>query len=625
MFKFIKNTKLFASLDCDGKNLLSAYDVKGHTVHYKWLFLLALAYLFIPSMLVLIYFGSWPILTMIVIGLVVLWTAAQVKLPPKFLLSSFLNTWPLLILAAIVVWLSGILPPFAENWDWNKHYAIFNTLINSSWPVKIITENGVATLRYYLSYYILPSMAAKLFGSGFLSIAIYVWTTLGLYIAMLLAFGLKARRQATALFFLGCIFLLFSGADIVGAYYNGGSKNPSMHFEWWAGFGSLDSIVTDLFWVPQHAIAGLIAAFLMFRYPYYSVRNIGVIVAAVMVWSPFCAIGIIPIFLWAILKSGYKELFTCINLIAAPALCITAAFFLLNATGEIPSNFIWNVQYFTIGGWLIFLFLEFMAISLALMIVAPQKTKLIVLQVVFLIILSLFSVGLCNDLLMRASIPSLGILAVLSSTAIVYKPNTIRKIPLIICLVVGLVTPLGEIMRSIISTRIKNHNEITIQDIIHGEKRFEPQYLLYKYSDNSVSTNALNVLDISNLSFHEYGVAHFNKKINRIYSDIFTDAAFVSNDIILPAGIYRLDAVFDWDVTSKKVKTNAGHLSLHGKKLLVPIMSSKVIDGNVQAFFQTDGKPFSISFGLGGWSFGKGFVELKQLKISFLSSENKFS
>ncbi len=584
----------------------------------EWLFVAALLYLLIPSAFVLIYFAPWPAAVAIAVGLAILWNTTHIQDAPKPLWASFRNTWPFLILAAGAVWLSGVLPPFAENSDWHKHYALFNTLANFPWPPKIVTEEGVATLRYSLSYYVFPAVVAKYFGLWVLPIAIFVWTTLGLYIAMLLAFFGGIARPASVFFLLGCIFLLFSGADILGTYYTGVSFGPVMHFEWWWWrLGALDSTLTSLFWVPQHAIAGWIAAFLMLQYPRRSLQNAGIIAAAASVWSPFVALGLIPILVWAVFNVGYRVFFTRINFVAAPVLLVSAALFLTKGSSEIPAHVMWSFPAFTVGGWLVFVFLEFGAIALALMLVSPHATLLITLQCVFLLALALFNVGATNDLLMRASIPSLGILAVLSAQAVNYAPNTLRKAPLIVCLLLGLATPLGEIMRLSLpsSSRILNASEITIQDVVRGGK-YLPQYITYENADNAIKT--AGVLHLSDLHFSEFGVARFDKNTHQVASDIFTDAALVSDDIALPAGIYKLDAVFDWNVASENTGQNGGHLSLHGDHILIPIMSSRSLDAHASSYFRVSEKPFKLSFGLGGWSTGKGFVRLKQLKIGLV-------
>ncbi len=585
-------------------------------------FLTALLYLFVPTAVVLIVFGPWPFPAAIVSGLFVYWVM-RIEKPPKISSSSLLSTWPYLILAAGAVWLSGILPPFAENSDWHKHYALFNLMASHSWPPVVAMDDGIATLRYSLSYYVFPALAAKCLGILALPASIFTWTVLGVYLVLVLAFG-RGSSPGIALI-QGCIFLLFSGADIIGTYL---SRNvwvlpspefPPFHIEWWSTFGVYASSITNLFWAPQHAIAGWISVFLVLRYPLQSVQTAGIIIATLSVWSPFCAVGIFPSLLWATIKTGYRELFTRANLIAAPILLLCAAMFLSKESAGIPRSFIWDQAHISISVWFAFIVLEFGAIALILAIINSQKRLLIAVHAAFLLVISLFSVGSANDLLMRASIPSLGLLAALSATSIVFAKNGIWKGLLGVCLIAGLATPFGEIARSFVAQRILHHESFSIQRILNGESRgYAPQYLVYE-KDIDGRFTIQKVMDLTDLNFSQFGIADFKEEM-RIESAGFTDAALVSNEVTLPKGLYRLDAVLDWDVTPQKDGKNAGHISFHGKEILIPIMCSKACNEHLTRYFESAGEPFRLCFGLGGWSTGKGFIALKQLEISSIKA-----
>lgn len=117
-------------------------------------------------------------------------------------------------------------------------------------------------------------------------------------------------------------------------------------------------------------------------------------------------------------------------------------------------------------------------------------------------------------------------------------------------------------------------------------------------------------------NFAAFGPANFDTARGLVQSDTFVDAGYSSEEVFLPAGRYKLDAVFDWEVQSENVALNAGHLSLHGQRILVPIVTSSVTGMEVSSVFLTDGKPFRIAYGLGGWSTGKGTIELKSMTIS---------
>ena len=580
------------------------------------LYLAALLYLLAPAAIVLFYFSDWPFLILFMTGLATFLASLRSKITQSHRPPLLRATWPLLAMAAGIVWLSGTLPPFAENTDWVKHYAILNSLIDQPWPPKFVTENGTASLRYSLAYYALPAAVCKLFGASILPFALFVWTTLGLYLALIFAFG-RTVRPASCMFMLAGVFILFSGADLIGTYLTGLSRGPVMHIEWWwKPFGSFSSIVTNLFWAPQHTLPALLGVFMVLRHPRAAVQNAGVTLAAVAVWSPFAMIGLAPIFVWALYKAGFRALLSRSNLIVAPVLLIVAAHFLAEGSGDIPGGLLWNVEGWNVGGWLIFLTLEFVAMAVALLIVTPQRSLLVCLTVIFLIFLSLFQFGFYNDLLMRASIPSLGILALLAANAVMYAPSDIRKAPLIILLVIGLVTPLGEIMRSTVAKRMVQRDTFTIKGLLREMPQAEAQYLVYKDADNPVSVD--NIVNLSNITFHGFGDARFDVNRRLVQSLAFTDGGLVSSEIVLPAGLYRLQATLDWDVVSKDADTNGAHISIHGRRMLLPIKSSSAVDKHVTIYFQANGEPFNLSFGLGGWASGKGSIALKEMKIGLV-------
>lgn len=574
-------------------------------------FFASLAYLLIPALSVLFFFGPWPIAVLASGAMALFWVITQYiyRVPAK---SGLLRgSWPYLLLAAAVTWLSGALPPFAENHDWHKHYAIFNALIEKPWPPVISTGDAVGTLRYYLGYYAFPAAIAKYIGWSALPVSIYVSTTLGLYLAMTMAFGMKVHRGAVPLL-LGGVFLFFSGADIVGKAITGHEFGPPLHFEWWRQYIAINSIVTNLYWAPQHAVAGLISTFMVLRNPRLAMENAGIILAATAVWSPFSAVGLIPVFAWAVLQAGVKSSLTRTNIFAAPILLASAGLFLTKGSAGLPAMFMWHSPHFTITSWLVFVLLEFVLIALALVFVNPRRKLLVILCAGFILCLSLIYLGGAGDLLLRASIPSLAILAVLSAEAIVLSPPSFKKAPLTACLALGAVTPLGEIARGVTSPRLPDADQLTILQAIGYRQELLQQYLVFPDDDATVTA----VLESSDFKFVFFGTAQFDSAARRVESAEYTDAALVTQQLVLPAGFYRLEAVLDWDVQSEDPTRNAGHVSLHGKTILVPIMSSEAVDEHVAHIFEVDGSPFNIAIGLGGWSKGKGFVQIRDIKIS---------
>ena len=575
----------------------------------NFLFVITTIYLLLPAILTLFFFSKYPFFVMIAafFGVVFLVKDSAFKL--FSCIHIVRNAYPLFILSALIVWLSGILPPFAQNSDWYKHYGILNILVDQSWPPSVITEDGLGTLRYSIAYYVIPAIFGKVFGPIGMYIALFSLTTIGLFIAMVLAFG-SNFRPPYVLFLLGTIFLLFSGADIIGFMITKVHYGPINHFELWWSIGELASNITNLFWVPQHSLPGFLVAFVVLRYPFLSLKYAGLIGACTAIWSPFAAIGVVPIYLYAVGKIGFKPLISAVNIFAAPVLLVTGAMFLLDGSSNIPIGFIYNNPRFQFDMWFVFLIVEFLGISISLLLY-KRNISLIFTCVIFLVVLSLFYLGANNDLLMRASIPCLGILAILASFAVVYGENTVKKAPLILFLVIGVVTPMSEIIRAFTASRLPNPERINLLDILPSSSH-NNQYFVFNGSDYIRRQAILELIDVN--FQNTFGTASFMDN-RRIESNEYTDAALVTGDIHLPRGAYKVEITLNWDVESKTTEKNAGHFSLHGKRLLYGINTSREQNKNIISYFYTDGGKFKFSFGLGGWSKGKGFIELKDMRI----------
>lgn len=589
--------------------------------HARTIFCLAWLYLLLPTLVVLAGFQrAFVAIPVLAAGAAASWWMLRGSqgAPAGTTAPSLGATWPHALLAAALVWFAGALPPFGENLDWAKHYALFNELIGQGWPPPIPTDDGLATLRYSLSYYVVPALVAKIGGHAWLGPAIFAWTAFGAWLALTLAFGVRRGRLAARLF--PCLaFLLFSGADIVGTWIND-SKHPLvMHFEWWAGFGQLSSIATSLIWTPQHALSAWIGAFLLLRYPAQALRGGAVLLAAVAIWSPFSAVGLAPLFAWSIARRGMRALWSKVNLLAGPVLLLAAAWYLTRGAAQrIPSSFVWQTKDFTAALWIEFVLLEFVLPVLALLLMRPASRSLVLANGAFLLLLSLVSVGVYNDLLMRGSGPALAVLALVGSQALAAPPHGWRKLPFALCLLAGLATPASEIVRAFILPRMADSRTIGIPDIVgHPYRKLEGQYLVPGY-DGPLGYRT--VRELPNLGFEEFGAAHFNRARRLIASEVDTDAALVSEEIALPAGLYRLDLTLDWDVQAAQAGTHAAHVSLHGRRTLIRIAPSRAAGRQLTTYFRTQGEPVRIAVGLGGWSRGRGQVQLRALRLRAVSA-----
>ncbi len=389
------------------------------------LFAFAISYLAIPVFLVLFTFFSLPFMLLSAVALVALVFGMSRSRCTQSSNNFSINYWPLLLVALVVTYLC-VVSPF-KIWDWEKHFAVLNTLAASAWPPLVNVHEQVWFLRYYLAWYAVPALFAKIFGAQLLTFFMFIWTATGVFTALLLAF--HSLRKVSHLFIAVTVFFLFSGLDLVGAVFNG--SLPQLYPHWpqiWAGWGEIWPALTGLAWTPQHVIGGWVAAGMFLGNRALAVRYSAVIVALTALWSPFCAIGLIPIAGWAALKDGYRSAITLPNLIAAPLIAVCVGMYLLQGAGQVPFMYVWQHASFSILSFTLFCGFEFLFALAILWRAKSAERDLLGVLGIFLTALCLVRFGVLNDLLMRGAIPAICIVAVLMVKALLASGKLQREL-----------------------------------------------------------------------------------------------------------------------------------------------------------------------------------------------------
>lgn len=332
--------------------------------------------------------------------------------------------------AAGIVPLGGYL-----NGDWAKHFAVLNALVERPWPVVIDGQY----LRYSVAYYLPAALAGKVGGLGILSWAIAAWTIAGLWLlfCMICERLDSSARQIAAV----AVFMIFSGADVVGTIFTNYRQGPGNHFEWWARIGELPSNTTTLFWTPQHGLAAWLAAAILLRRDAANEPTVtAVIVATVLLWSPFVALGLLPFAAFLHFRD-LRRAFTPSVLVAAVAAIVLASY-LLTAPEGIVRQWIWQSPAFSPTNIFLLLTLECIAPALAITFAGCRHPFLAV-SVATICALSVYMIGLRNDLLMRGSLPALAVMAILAGSVTWDR----RALPLVVLLSWGSLTVMGEMSR----------------------------------------------------------------------------------------------------------------------------------------------------------------------------------
>jgi hypothetical protein len=430
---------------------------------------MAIAYLALPLFIFLIgWLESWAAVALVACSAYSLRSlvAARARAAPRFLVT------PLQMSVAVTVacaWsiLGGADHVFFANADWHVRDAVLHDLVTSPWPVGYGTVDGLESLlRAPVAYYLPAAVAGKLAGLSAAHVAMGLWTALGATLFLLQVLSLTPPRLGVALA-VSAIIVFFSGLDIVGSLLNDGPHfrsdwNITTHLEWWAGKYQYSSMTTQLFWVPNHALGGWLMIGLLYRNANNSAFDtaLPICIVALALWSPLTAVGILPFVFWRLCRAAVDgRLWSLLRPHAWVPACIVGIFiagYLVLDAGRVPKglsvagragdvvlDLLQHAQFFLLeAGFLgaaILWIRRLPEVSIALLVLA-------ILPIVYL--------GGGNDFVMRASIPSLAVLAigaclVLFDAAAADRP--LRKtLVLGVLLAVGAMTPIAEFARAVI-------------------------------------------------------------------------------------------------------------------------------------------------------------------------------
>jgi hypothetical protein len=338
------------------------------------------------------------------------------------------------LISALFLWACAYLPPFGRSWDWLKHFAVINELARYPWPP--VDEDTHTFLRYALGYYLVPGLVVRVFGDRVVEPIVFLETWAGLFVVLVLLLQ-KIRPSRPTPFLI--IFLLFGGLDLVGWTLFGVGRSILATKEWWAGpLFAYEGHATLFLWVPQHALPGMLGMLLLLpdQGRPTSPRTMGLLGAAVMFWSPFEALGLLPFALVTAART-WREVFADPgNILCALILGIPLFSYLVAGSAGIPRGFTWNEDGFSFATYAIFIMLEAGLYIIALRLCGWQHLRHPFLIVAILLILPLYRIGIYNDFTMRTCVPVLMLLAIAVATSVTEIVGY-RWIPLAILITAG--------------------------------------------------------------------------------------------------------------------------------------------------------------------------------------------
>jgi hypothetical protein len=276
-------------------------------------------------------------------------------------------------------------------------------------------------------------------------------------------FAARCRAWRERLMMLG-VFVFFSGLDALpwGKSWLFG-ENPvfDWHLEAWVEWLQYSSHITQLFWVPHHALAGwgFVAAYLSWRRGSLSPWSLIAVFALCTFWSPLAMMGALPFLCFALFSTLRANEFKWVDVIG-PALialgCLPAISYLMIDSDTIAKRWLFLDQGYARR------YVEFITVELVLWVwifyVTPRKDDEpftpgdLWIAAISLLLLPLYSISFSNDFTMRASIPALALIALAAAPRVgrmLQIPGG-RRVALLIGLTAAAVTPGVEIARAVI-------------------------------------------------------------------------------------------------------------------------------------------------------------------------------
>ena len=257
-----------------------------------------------------------------------------------------------------------------NNTDWPDRRAILLDLSRYPWPTRLTDDlarhlpwgggERSALLRYYLAWYMVPGLAGRVFGTAVLNWVVPAWTGLGVALVLLL-FGRGLRRGQAVL--AAAAFVLFSGMDPLRILLLQGPSYFALDFDvlgWPAihprNYSELDGLKdvwtlylsnTQSLMLAPHLIPAALYALLLLHLRRHRrfVAGSGVLLAVAPFWSPFVAVGLVPLVAAVVWENGLRRrsaLWSWSNLCLAAPLAGLCGLYLALGDVDFGHGWLWE-------------------------------------------------------------------------------------------------------------------------------------------------------------------------------------------------------------------------------------------------------------------------------------------
>ena len=249
------------------------------------------------------------------------------------------------------------------------------------------------------------------------------------------------------------VVILFSGLDIVGqALFHAPIED---HLEFTFDWLQYSSHITQILWVPQHAIAGWSAAvlLLLWRTGRLELRAVLAILPLTALWSPLALLGALPFLALAGIETLLARRLTLAD-IGWPALASAVDLPSLAYMASAGDGVGVRLRLIPLDSWGVVVGIELLVWSVPLLLAARHSAfgrAPLLLASIILPLLPFVQVGTSLDFLMRASIVPLALTAAYTAEALANRESgAALRLWLASVLTVGSLTGAAEIRRALI-------------------------------------------------------------------------------------------------------------------------------------------------------------------------------
>jgi hypothetical protein len=352
---------------------------------------------------------------------------------------------------------------FFANYDWLNRDAVLADLVRQRFPVSYEYEGSAFILRAPLGMYLIPAAVGKLLGLHAAHLALLMQNATILALTLVLVGAAAPGRRLVFL----AVFVTFTGVEIVGSFINAAAKGPGtswwalhahQHLAWWNPLFQYTNHLTQLFWVPNHALPGWWLAALTVFHVRRELDSAALIVAfaSLLFWSPLTMAGALPIVGWLVLRRDFNELPTPRILVAVTAaLCfLPIAAYLAADAASVPHLWLFTWD----GFWTVYVIFIAIQIPQAAVValcwrrLEPDLRTLAILSIGMLLIIPMYRLGAHNDFSMRASIVPLALLAFVFASIVArlrLRDGASIVAAVAVILALGSFTPALEIQRAV--------------------------------------------------------------------------------------------------------------------------------------------------------------------------------